>query len=120
MNFLMVTSKGPEPKGFNLFRENIGEIYIFIHFITPGNAVLKGKNTKIHPGGCVFFGMNACQSISAPECNLIHDWFHADRSCSQLMEKYGLECETVYYPHDSENISDIIARIEHEHIHYHG
>ena len=117
MNILMIKSKYPEPKNFSLYRENIGEMYIFIHFLTPANAFLKRKETKINPGGCVFFEPNTSQRISAPDCNLIHDWFHADNSCGELMKKFGLECETVYYPSDSENIANIISKIEYEHIH---
>lgn len=117
MNFLMIKSKYPEAKGFNLYRENIGDMYIFIHFLTPANAVLKGNEVKIKPGGCVFFAPNTSQLISSPECNLVHNWFHADSTCGVLMKKYKLECETVYYPTDSESISNIITRIEYEHIH---
>lgn len=115
MNFMIVASEYPEDKEFTLHRESIGDMYIFIHFITPVTAILKGKNTNIKPGGCVFFGRNSMQHFSSA-CSLLHDWFHADRSCGELMDRYGLECETVYYPEDSAQITELITKIEFEHI----
>lgn len=116
MNIFIIKTKYPENKGFKLYRENIGNMFIFIHFFTPANAILKGKATEIKPGGCVFFSPNMPQTISSPKCNLIHDWFHADVTCENLMKRYNIECETLYYPSDSENVSNIMAKIEHEHI----
>lgn len=116
MNFLLVEALWPEKKNFVLHRDNIGEQYIFIHFLTPVTAILKGKQVSINPGGCVFFGTNSMQHFSSELCSLLHDWFHADSSCLELMDKYGLECETVYYPEDSDEITRMITAIELEYI----
>lgn len=116
MNFLLVEALWPEEQNFILHRENIGDQYIFTHFLTPVTAILKGKSIDIKPGGCVFFGMNSMQHFSSQLCSLLHDWFHADSSCIELMNKYGLECETVYYPDDSDEITRMISKIELEYI----
>ncbi|MDD6484996.1 MAG: AraC family transcriptional regulator [Clostridiales bacterium] len=116
MNFLLIEALWPEEQNFVLHRDNIGEQYIFIHFLTPVTAILKGETVDIEPGGCVFFGKNSMQHFSSQLCSLLHDWFHADSSCGELMEKYGLECETVYYPSDSDEITRIITEIELEYI----
>ena len=111
MEFFLVETLWPEKKGFVLHRDNIGGQYIFIHFHTPVTAVLRGEKTDIKPGGCVFFGANAMQCFSSPDCKLVHDWFHADIDCGVLMEKYGLECEKVYYPDNSDEITKFINEI---------
>lgn len=114
MRFYLVETMWHQKKGFFLHRENIGEQYIFIHFITPVTALLKGKEVNILPGGCVFFEANKMQHFSSLDCELVHDWFHADMECKKLMEKYKLEGETVYYPSDSDEITKIISEIKTE------
>lgn len=115
MNFTAVKSLYPEDKGFSLNRNSI-ENYIFIHFLTPVTAVLKGETVNISPGGCVFYEIHSHQQFSSPECDLLHDWFHADENCALLMQKYGLDFERVYYPEESDNITKIITEIELEYI----
>lgn len=101
-------------KGFCLNRSNIGERYIFIHFLTPVTAVLNGKNVRILPGGCVIWSKGSAQQFCSDECELVHDWFHALAGCEQLMEKYSLKSQTVYYPQNSAEITGIIEEIETE------
>ena len=55
----------------------------------------------------MFFGANAMQYFASPDCELVHDWFHVDIDCGALMEKYGLECEKVYYPDNSDEITKL-------------
>ena len=112
----MIKSCWKERTGFSLYREDIGDQYIFIHFITPVIARLKEKDVPIQAGGCVIWGLHACQKFHSPDCALVHDWFHAAPSCGALMQKYGLECERVYYPADSNEISAFISEIELEQV----
>ncbi len=112
----MVETLWPEEKGFNLHRENIGKQYIFIHVLTPITAILKGKEVEVLPGGCIFFGMDSMQHFSSEKNALLHDWFHADSKCSDLMKKYGLVCEVVYYPEANEEITRLLIEIEIEYI----
>ena len=112
MKFFLVETFWPEKKGFVLHRDNIGEQYIFIHFLTPVTARLRGEDLDIRPGGCVFFGANTMQHFSSPDCELVHDWFHADMDCEKIINKYGLECEKVYYPNNSDEITKIISDIK--------
>lgn len=117
MNFLTVKPLWPEKKNFRLSRDDTGEMYIFIHFLTPVTARLKEENVLIQPGGCVFFGMHSVQWFSSDFCSLLHDWFHADYTCGELMDRYRLECDTVYYPDDSDEITRLLTEIEMEYLH---
>lgn len=116
MILYMVKSHWQEKKGFSIDRQNIGAQYIFVHFLTPVTAYLKNEYKYIRPGGCVIWEMNHPQRFKSPDCILIHDWFHADPSCSELMNKYNLECEKVYYPSDSGEITRLISEIEIEQV----
>ncbi len=111
MEFLKVKSMYPEKKGFFLDR-NIGDNYIFIQFLTPVIAKFDYETVSVKAGGCVFYEINGFQRFYSPDCDLLHNWFHADESCGELMKKYGLECNRVYYPFESEEITKIIIEIE--------
>lgn len=115
MEIYVAKSLWKEKKGFSLYRENLTE-YIFIHFLTPVKARLGGLYKNILSGGCVIFAINSPQEFSSPDCELIHDWFHADLHFGDLMNKYGVESEKVYYPEDDEEITEIVRTAELEYM----
>ena len=91
----MVKSMWREDRGMKLYRESIGNMYIFIHFITPVVLYIAGKAIAVQSGGCIFFEANSEQHFASPDCELIHDWFHADISCGSLMQKYDIKPNVV-------------------------
>lgn len=115
MEIYLAKALWKEKKGFSLCRENLDE-YIFIHFLTPAKAVLRKKEESIAPGGCVIFEAKKNRQISSPDCDLVHDWFHADLSFANLLTKYGVECEKVYYPKDGKSITEAVRRTELEYM----
>lgn len=116
MNFLIVAALWQEKKDFVLHRDNIGEQYIFTHFLTPVTVRINNEDVFVKPGGCIFFGMNSMQHFSSSLCGLLHNWFHADSSCGDLMKKYGLLCNRIYYPENTDEITSMINEIELEYI----
>lgn len=112
MEIYFIKTNWKEEQGFTLKRENIGDNYIFIHFLTPVTAVLRGKEEQIAAGGCVVFNAFSSQNFSSPECELVHDWFHADLDFGRLIKLYGVECEKAYYPDDSKKITELMRRAE--------
>lgn len=56
----------------------------------------------------MFFGANAMQSFSSPNCELIHNCFHTNIYCGTLMKKYGSGCEKVYYSNNNDEATKII------------
>lgn len=113
MEFYDIKSAWGEKHGYTLYRPNIGDNYIFIHFKTPAKVFFGDEEVSVNPGGCVFFESFSEQKFSSPDCPLVHDWFHADTaSCRELTAKYKIECSKIYYPADAGEISDIINKIE--------
>lgn len=110
MEFSIVKSLWLEPKGFNIVRENL-DTDIFVHFLTPVTVVTKGKVIEAEPGGCIIWQKGAKQEFYSEKCELVHDWFHAE-DCGDLMDKYGLKAEKLYYPTFSKEITDIVTEIE--------
>lgn len=111
VEFLMVKGMWREEKGFRLNRERI-DTYIFVHFLTAATLYVDDRIEEVEPGGCVIWRRGDKQKFTSEECELIHDWFHADDTCGNLMEKYGLQPMRVYYPPSSKEITDIITEIE--------
>ena len=114
MEFEIIKHLWRERKGFSLSRASIGDRYIFIHFLTPVTAMLRGSEVRIFPGGCVIWAKNTPQQFRSDECELVHDWFHAMPDCEELLSEFSLECERVYYPQRSEEITNLLAETEAE------
>lgn len=107
----MVKTMWKEDIGFHLDRD-IGEQYIFIHFLTPVSAIVGGRELHIESGGCIMWDKNSRQRFSSNKCTLVHDWFHAEAGCGELMAKYGIKAGEVYYPQYDREITKIISEIE--------
>lgn len=107
-----IKSIWPEKQGFDLIRDNIGDMYIFIHFLSPAIIEQDGTNTPIQQGGCVLFDKFSYQHISSPDCPLTHNWFHINGDLACLFDKYSLVTGKVYYPEHDENITRIIQNME--------
>lgn len=109
---LIARSCWSEKAGFTLKRDNIGNQYIFLHFMTPAIAILKNKSVEIKPGGCVIFAPFSRQILFSPECELLHDWFHTDPGFERGLLKYNIETEKVYYPSSSSKITELIRKLD--------
>ncbi len=115
MEFYQVKSLWPEKKGFSLYRPQLKNEYIFLHFLTPASVFVGGEYISAKPGACIFFPPGACQEFSSPDSELLHDWFHVSADFEILLSKYKAEPLKLYYP-DSTEITDIVKEIEFEHL----
>lgn len=114
MEFEFIKTLWHEKSGFVLNRGNIGEQYIFVHFLTPVTAYLNGERVDIKPGGCVIWGKGEHQRFESLKCELVHDWFHAGVLCGEFMEKYKIKSQKVYYPKPSDAVTDLVSEAETE------
>ena len=114
MNFITIQPLFPERKGFGINRPDLGETTIFCHFLTPLTIWFGETELKLQPGACVFWDFHAHQHYAWPDCALLHNWFHSDDTMHPMMDKFKLEYETVYYPHDNDAITKIFQQISME------
>lgn len=114
MNFLKIHSLYPEQKGFTINRHDLGKTAIFCHFLTPVSVYFGKTEVKLRSGACIFWDLHAHQHFSCNECDMLHNWFHADDSIHAMMQKYGLNYETVYYPLNNDAITQIFQHINAE------
>ena len=114
MEFTNIRALWPEKKGMKLERADTGEEYIFLHYLTPVRLLQNGKMTEVKPGGCIFYDRHTHQYFESKECDLLHDWFHATGDCPEVLARYELSFNTVYYPQDDGAVTKILQTIEFE------
>lgn len=104
----------PELAGFAISRPQGYPLYTFLHFQTPVTLELAGKTVNARPGACIFFAPDVPQYFQAP-VPLIHNWIHIDDALSEWLTHYGIPVNTLFYPAETDFISELFQRIEAEH-----
>jgi len=112
LQFIKIKALWSEKRGMQLIRKDTGNEYIFLHYLTSVSLLLEGHWIRIKEGGCIIYDKHSYQHFVSDECELLHDWFHATGNCTEIIGKYGLKFNTVYYPQDSKFITSIIQAIE--------
>ena len=116
MEFNKIMTMCQERQGFHLCRATTGDDYIFIHFLSPTEVVIKGEWQKIKKGGCVFWRCESYQEYKSPDSILLHNYFHVRKESApeleMILSRYGIEFETVYYPGEHTEITNLIQQIE--------
>lgn len=113
MKITQIRHLWPEKSGFSLVREHGTEEYVFIHFITPARITLKGHRCEVRPGGCIVYNIGTPQTIQCSQ-DLIHDWIHFEGAVPALLEEFSLEFNRVYYPVQSEFVTELVREMEME------
>lgn len=111
MDILRLRHAWPENAGFEIKHEKDRSDYIFIHFHTPVALTINGKRQELKPHACAVFHKNT-ELYFKSEVSLIHDWMHFEGDVPQLLGKYGLCTDTVYYPKTYDFITEIIRSLE--------
>ncbi len=86
--------------------------YTVLHFWQPTENTLNGKSIKIEPHGCVICNIKNIGNFDGCEAEL--EWFRISEDISELLVKYSLETDMVYYPNNYEFISEFVRKLEAE------
>lgn len=114
MPLTQIKTQWPEAADFQLYRQDTGEEYIFIHFLTPAEVEVGGKMLRAETGTCIFFDKHDRQFFRAVDAPLLHDWFHCTDDLTSLFRQYQLRPHTLYPTSDSHRITGILQRMERE------
>ena len=101
----------PEKKGFTLYRPNGHKDYTFLHFMCHAQLRIDGKVFDMQPGGCIFYTPQTQQWFHT-ETTLIHNWLHANKKIANLLYKFGIPENEIFYPNQSSFISKIFHQLE--------
>lgn len=100
-----------ESAGFDLQSDDIGEESIFVHFITPVTIYTDGATVSASTGACIYWDIHMARHFTS-ECELIHDWFHADADFTRIAREYGPEAGKIYYPESTTEMAEMISDME--------
>ncbi len=115
MKITYIKSLWPENEEFKITRENIGNQYIFLHFLTPSKLILNGEVVAVSEGCCILYDKFSYQCIFQDGCSLIHDWLHIEGDMDEIVKKYGFEYNRIYKVFNNSKITKIIQSMESEH-----
>ncbi len=105
----------PEKKGWILDRKKGLNEYIFIHFWQAVPFTLKGEKITIRPNAVILLDKNTPYSIGRLPFDLTHDWIHiAGNEVENVFSSYKLSLNTIYYPKNYSQISEVVTKIEAE------
>lgn len=101
----------PEARGFQLIRPKGYPEYTFLHFCTPVTLEQNGESIEVEPGGCILFPPDMPQFFTA-NAALVHNWLHANKDLTPLLERYGIPVGEVFYPRDPGFITEHFRKME--------
>ncbi len=99
-----------EQAGFQLERPKGHPYHTFIHFIDPVDILIKGELVRTLPHACVIYRAKTPQKFYSPT-PLTNDYIHFKVE-DGLLQEYGIEYDTVYYPPNYNTFSAIIQEME--------
>lgn len=103
----------PEPYGITIDRPNGYGEYTFLHFFQSVKLLVKGKLITTSPGAVIFYGADTVQYYTTSE-PLVHNWMHMTGGLPEMLEKYSLGLDTVYYPENPAFITELVYECEAE------
>ena len=114
MEFVYAKALYPEKRGFTLERHEKNGEYIFVHFLSPVLLEKDGRMIEVSAGGCIVWDKNSYRNFFSPDCDLLHNWFHATGDVPEVLSRYGIKFGEIYYPAPDDFITSYIQKIEME------
>lgn len=111
MDILRLRHSWSENAGFGIKHRKNRNDYIFIHFHTPVELFIGGEKFRLRPHACAIFAKET-EFAFRSEPALIHDWMHFVGDVPEVLSRYGLCTDKVYYPKSTDFITDIIRELE--------
>jgi AraC-like DNA-binding protein len=89
--------------------------YVFIYFSTAVNLLDQGGTRITAPGACILYAPPHPQWYRASGDFFSHDWFHCEgEDMRELIARYHLPANTVFYPRGQDFITPIVSEIAYE------
>lgn len=118
IDIIKIRHAWPEGKDFVMSRPNGAlEDYIFLMFHTPIEIMYGGNLITTLPGAFIIYDLNTPQYFRADGENaIVHDWIHLRGDVPSLMKACGISFDTLYYPPNTDYITETVFTLESEHI----
>ncbi|MDD5804704.1 helix-turn-helix domain-containing protein [Blautia sp. HCP3S3_H10_1] len=87
--------------------------YTFLHFFTSMKLTYNGKSIITEPHSVIIFRPGTPQHFES-DTPMIHDWIHFHGDMEPILQNISLELDTLYYPSQTEFITDLTRELETE------
>ena len=113
MYLTCIKSLWPEKEDFSIYRSSTKEEYIFVHMLSEGEMIVDGKWRRVEKGACLISAPHSPQGVRACGSAVLHDWFHfVGDNVGNILSKYRLKDNTVYYPRSDSFVTHDIREAE--------
>lgn len=117
MRISNIKTMWPEEKNFSLCHTDEFGDTVFIYFHTPVVLHAASGDIAVREGSAVLFDRFRTRSFTAVGNSLfLHDWMRIHEDLSDLMRVSGLKFETAYHVKNGLFITEIMQKIEIEHM----
>lgn len=100
-----------ESAHFELYRPDGYPSYTFLHFFNPVDILVKGETVRTLPHACIVYNIDTPQKFYSPQ-TFNNDYIHFGEGGDEILHKYGIEVDTLYYPSNPKVLSTIIQEME--------
>ena len=100
-----------ESAHFELYRPSGYPSYTFLHFFNPVDILVKGEIVRTLPHACIVYNIDTPQKFYSPQA-FTNDYIHFGEGGEEILQKYGIEVDTLYYPSNPKVLSIIIQEME--------
>lgn len=113
MNIIAIRHDWPEGAGFVISRPIGCDNITFLHFKNSVRLKCGGKTTVLQPDACIFYAPGTQQWFKS-DTDLVHNWMHFEKTNISRLNKLGIKTDTVYYPANTDFITELFSRAENE------
>lgn len=97
------------PLGFTVDRPCGTADYLFVLFRSNVEIYLQQEAIYTEHPSVIIYEKNTKQLYSGSRTPMVADWMHFDTEQSEFLKKLGLEFNTVYYPENAVELSEMIG-----------
>ncbi len=113
VNITLLRHAYPEANGLTIDRPNGHGDYTFLHFFQSVDILIGGKKVKTNPGAIIIYDKTTPQYFHIKE-PLVHNWIHMTGNLPEMLNKYDLSLDTLYYSENSAFITELVYELEAE------
>ena len=104
-----------ESDGSRIYRPGGSGDYLFLYFITPMKLYKNHKLEVTRPGACILYTPDYFQHYEAVK-EFKNSYLHFESDHAQFPAHYQIPENTVFYPHQTEQINQLIRQIQAEYL----
>lgn len=113
MEITSVRHDWPEKPGFTISRPGGHSDYTLLHFMCCVTLEINGVRQELENGAFVIYSPGTPQWFTGKK-GILHNWMHISGNYAEMLKRFDLQPDTVYYTGSGRSLSKMFAEIEAE------